>query len=173
MRSCESWKVKVTQTSFLFSAAAARGVVSPESRLSLSPSPDLSPALCRLPPVDSEEGVSVSRNDTVFFLSKILFTLRSKQVDCEKNNRSVCYNRQFVAEFITCMILLPGLRSSVSRFTTAIWRYITISSNCISTDCARVGCFLHGILVTPCVTTCCLFTFAGGRIIAILITVGD
>ena len=111
----------MTQTSFLFSAAA-RGVVSPTSGLSLSLclDPNLIPALRRLklPSEHSEEVVSVSKNDTVFFLSETLFMLRLKQVDCEKN-RYVCYNRHIAAEFITCLVLV-GLNSSVSRFTAAI-----------------------------------------------------
>ena len=84
-------QVRVTQTSFLFSAAA-RGVVSPTSGLSLSLclDPNLIPALRRLklPSEHSEEVVSVSKNDTVFFLSETLFMLRSKQVDCEK--KQIC-----------------------------------------------------------------------------------
>ncbi len=82
----------MTQTSFLFSAAAW-GVVSPDSGLSLSLclDPNLIPALLRLklPSEHSEEFVSISENDTVFFLSETLFMLGLKQVDYEKTDMFV------------------------------------------------------------------------------------
>ena len=129
----------MTQTSFLFSAAA-RGVVSPTSGLSLSLclDPNLIPALRRLklPSEHSEEVVSVSKNDTVFFLSETLFMLRLKQVDCEKN-RYVCYTATLLLNLspvwswldsIPLFLALPQPSEDISLFPLTVSLPIALDS---------------------------------------------